>query len=58
VLILTIEIVLAMSASNVIYRDEWQLISLTLLLWFYFSPMVYSLDLVAEPVARGLSSAQ
>lgn len=48
-LLLSTGVALLVSALNTVYRDIGQITGLVLLLWFYLTPVVYSLDQVAEP---------
>lgn len=46
-------IAMTVASANVGFRDLQELLAVILLIWFYGSPIIYSLDMVPEPY-RGL----
>jgi len=51
-LILAIGVSLIVSSLHVCYRDIRYLMEILLMLWFYVTPIVYSLDRVREPLIK------
>ena len=51
-LILTIGVSLIVSSLHVCYRDIRYLMEILLMLWFYATPVVYSLGMVREPLMK------
>ena len=51
-LILAIGVSLIVSSLHVCYRDVRHLMEILLMLWFYTTPIVYSLDMVREPLIK------
>ncbi len=51
-LILAIGVSLIVSSLHVCYRDIRYLMEILLMLWFYATPVVYSLDMVREPLIK------
>jgi lipopolysaccharide transport system permease protein len=51
-LILAIGVSLIVSSLHVCYRDIRYLMEILLMLWFYATPIVYSLDMVREPLIK------
>jgi ABC-type polysaccharide/polyol phosphate export permease len=46
--VFTIGIALALSSLNVLYRDVSHLIEVVFMIWFYITPIVYSIDLIPQ----------
>ena len=43
---------------NVYFRDMQHLVGIVLQIWFYATPIVYPIELVAEPMPHELAAAR
>jgi len=53
-LMLVVGLGLLLASVNVYYRDTQQIVDVVILAWFFLTPIIYSLDLLADPALRTL----